>query len=374
MDAPDHGEERAEAERLREVARLLRAAAGPDGFLPFDRFQSIALYAPEVGYYRAAGRRLGVPGDFYTAAHVHPMFGEALSDRLAREWRDLGSPTSLRIVEVGAGDGTLADAVLGGLETALPPTVRCEYVVVELSPPLRERALERLAPRAPRWDVRVASSLGSDGPFEGIVVANELLDALPARRLVRAGGRWAELGVRALDDRFVGAEGPLRPVAGPPLPEDVPDGSVIEFSPGAEGFLRELSDHLTRGLAVLIDYGAEEAELLQGRPGGTLQAVRAHRPIDDPLRSPGSADLSTFVNFTRVRAAAAACGLRTVYYGSQAEALGRWGLPTRLDRAVAEAKDSATEVKVRLAAKSLLFGFSTFRVLELSPPSGATAT
>ncbi|MGC2289390.1 MAG: SAM-dependent methyltransferase, partial [Thermoplasmata archaeon] len=142
-------------------------------------------------------------------------------------------------------------------------------------------------------------------------------------------------------------------------------GTVLEVSLNMEAWIRELGDHLIGGRAVLIDYGVEEAELMSRGGTGTLEAIRDHRTVD-PLSRPGTADISAWVNFTRVRRAARAAGLRETFYGSLADALLSWGIDDV--RAQLEVgADSVEAVKLRLAQKSFLFGFSSFKVLELSP-------
>ena len=159
-----------------------------------------------------------------------------------------------------------------------------------------------------------------------------------------------------------------RAVPSPELPHGVPEGTVLEVSPMAEAVVREVADHLTAGLALFLDFGMEQSELVAAHPSGTLAAVRKHQPVDDPLDDPGSADLSAFVNFDRIRAVARASGLREVAFRRQAEALGEWGLPTLLERAVRTAPSDELRVRTHLAAKNLMFGFDRFHVLELAPP------
>ncbi len=352
-----------ETERLARVEVALRAAGDPEGFVPFDRFVEIALYLPSDGFY-ATGHRLGAAGDFYTASHVHPVFGRSLGRRIFEEFERIGRPDRFRVVEVGPGDGTLALDILEEVGPRLPARTSFTYALVERSPYLGAGAMERLA-RA--GDVRRSDSLGADGPFEGVVVANELLDALPFRRLVRRGRAWKEVGVRWGKDRWEWAESSERDLPPPPLPETAEDGTIVEVSPSAEALVREIGDHLENGAAILLDYGAEESELARGRPSGTLAAVRDHRNLPDPLEEPGSADLSAFVNFTRVRAAAERSGLTETAYGPQREALVRWGIEDAIRDAMASAGTSEAEVKTRLAVKNLLFGFENFQVLELRP-------
>ncbi len=354
----------------------LRADAGPRGFLPFDRVVDRALYDPETGYYESAEPPLGPHGDFYTAAHASPLFGGAVAARAFEEFERLGRPARFRIVELGPGDGTLARDLLAALVPRMPPTTTVDYVLVERSRRLARASAEALLGVADpgRVAIRRADALSTDGPFSGFVIANELLDAVPFRRLVARDGAWRELGLRVGPAAVEWAEGPLGALPPPALPAPPRDGIVLEVAPAAEAILREVADHLVAGAAVFVDYGLEEPELLLGHPEGTFAAVRAHRPVDDPLAELGRADLSAFVNFTRLRDAARRAGLTERAYVGQAEALVRWGLPALLEERARASVSSEAEVRVRLAAKNLLFGFGTFRVLDLAPPGSAVAT
>ncbi|MCI4337173.1 MAG: SAM-dependent methyltransferase [Thermoplasmata archaeon] len=359
-----------EARRLVAVDAALRQAAGADGFLRFDRFVEIALYAPGIGYYSHAGRQIGASGDFYTAAQVGPLLGATLARRVAQEYDRLGRPASFRIVEVGAGDGSLAEALVGALaRQGTFGSSPVDYVLVEPSPSLATRLSERLAAshRPPGLEWRVAPSLSSDGPFAGIVVANELLDALPFRRLLAVDGAWREQGVSRGASGWTWAEGRApNPFPPPALPAPAPPGSVWELSVLAEGLMRELGDHLVRGAAIFLDYGDDGAALRHRFPRGSLTAFRAHEVLENPLDLPGSADLSMFVDFTRIRAAAIRSGLTELSYRIQSESLAGWGLGEVGAEWIAEATGSVEQVRRRLALKNLAFGFPNFRALELS--------
>ncbi len=272
-------------------------------------------------------------------------------------------------MELGPGDGTLAEGLVASLRDD-PPGL--EYVLVDRASARLREAEERLRPLRGRVAVHRSDSLGALGPIRGVVLANEFLDAQPARRLHWHDGAWHELGVRVAAGRVEPAEKPfVRPIPGTPLPAPESTDLVVEVSPAAEATVREVADHLAEGLAIVLDFGAEERELWMGHPGGTLAAVRAHRFVSDPLAAPGTSDLSTFVNFSRVRAAAKASGLAELGYRSQAEALGAWGFPALLDSAIRAANSAEAKVRLQLAAKNLLFGFDRFRALELAPPASA---
>jgi SAM-dependent MidA family methyltransferase len=346
-------------------------AVDTTGFVPFDRFMDLALYAEDLGYYARATTPFGPTGDFYTAPRVHPLFGRSIGRHLASLLERLGTFGRLRIVELGPGDGTLAASILPELGPEGRARGSLEYVLVERSEALARTARERIEPlgRALGVRVRTCESVGALGPFEGAVVANEFLDAQPARRLRWSGSSWSELGVRREGDRLVPAEAALSsPIPGDPLSDPLEVGAIAEISPAAEAVVREIGDHLVRGSAIFLDYGMEEPELLRAHPRGTLAAVSGHRYVDDPLAHPGATDLSTFVNFTRIRAAAQRARLEERTYLSQAEVLGLWGFQELFDAELRSAGSSENEVRLRLAAKNLLFGFERFRVLELAAP------
>ena len=353
---------------------LLRSSANPDGFVPFDRFMEVALYGEGVGFYTRPGSPFGSEGDFYTAAHASPLFGRTIAERLKVVASRVSSSAPFRVMELGPGDGVLAEEVVTALAADDRLRQRFEYVLIERSPPLALRAFERVVAAGERFGVpvRAAGDLGADGPFCGVVLANEVLDAQPVRRLLRTDDGWSELGVRLEDHRVVRAIGPLeRSVPPPELPAELEPGTVLEVSPMAEAIVRDVADHLVAGLFVVIDYGMEQSELVVAHPSGTLAAVARHRSVSDPMAAPGRSDLSVFVNFTRVRAAARASGLREVSFRSQAMALADWGLPGLLEEAVRGAPTVEAQVRLQLSAKNLLFGFDRFQVLELAPPGSS---
>jgi NADH dehydrogenase [ubiquinone] 1 alpha subcomplex assembly factor 7 len=355
------------------LRRRLRAAADPDGFLPFDRFMEISLYDPGRGFYDRATTRLGREGDFYTASHVHGLFGATLAAHFQEVRRDVGSPSRFPIVEVGPGDGTLAGDVRRALRSSPAAAVGWEYVLVERSAALRaaiESRLGRDETEEVPW--RFAPSLSSVGPVRGVVLANELLDAFPFRRFVRTETGWAEVGVVIPEGGPIHAEvrPPERTRAPSDLPGDALAGTVLEVSVAMEAWIRELADHLAGGRAVLIDYGVEENLLISRGGAGTMEAIREHQAVD-PFSRPGTADISAWVNYTRVRRAAHAAGLEERFYGPLSDALVKWGLDDVRARLEVDA-DSIESVKLRLAQKSFLFGFASFKVLELSPPGGST--
>ena len=310
-------------ERLREAIR----ASG--GWLPFDRFMAMALYEPGLGYYANQSPKFGqmpagVAGqgsDFVTAPELSPLFGHTLARQVAQALVATGTD---ELWEFGAGTGALALQVLDAL-AAMGQPPRC-YTIVDLSGSLRERQRETLA--AHGAVVRWADALPD--AFEGVVLGNEVLDAMPVQLLHRVGGQaggvWHERGV-ALDDggALVWAERPtpLRP----PLDIEGPHDYLTEIHPQAEAFIRTLADRLQRGAAFFIDYGFPEAEYYHPqRHMGTLICHRAHQSDDDPLADVGEKDITAHVNFTGIALAAQDAGMSVLGYTSQGRFLINAGL------------------------------------------------
>jgi SAM-dependent MidA family methyltransferase len=315
------------------------ATAGP---IDVAAFMTRCLHDPIDGYY-ATRPAVGERGDFITAPLVSQMFGELIGLWLVETWRGLGAPARFLLAEAGPGDGALmADALRAArLDPAFGAAGR--LWLVEASRPLRERQAERLADAAPRW-VSALEGLPADAPL--LLVANELLDCLPARQFQRTPTGWAERMV-GLGDRGELAFG-LRPAVLADAPEGAPVGAVIERSPAQEAFAAELAGRLVRqgGAALLIDYGRAEPG-----PGDTLQAIQAHRKVC-PLAAPGEADLTVHVEFPAVLGAARAAGA-SVGLLTQGEFLRRLGIETRaaaLQRARPDRADVVARQLERLVA------------------------
>ncbi|HEY0817980.1 MAG TPA: SAM-dependent methyltransferase [Rhizobacter sp.] len=300
------------------LVRLIRQAIVREGgWLPFDRFMAMALYAPGLGYYAHGSRKFGLlpqsGSDFVTAPELSPLFGRTLAKQVAE---GLAASDSREVWEFGAGSGALAEQLLGALGGQV-----ARYTIVDLSGSLRERQRERLAPFGDR--VQWADTLPDR--FSGVVVGNEVLDAMPVKLLHFDGRQWAERGVAGDGEGFTWQDRPTDarpPVDGPFLP-----GTVTEIHPQAEAFVATLADRLERGAAFFIDYGFPEAEYYHPqRHGGTLMCHRAHQADTDPLVDVGEKDITAHVNFTGIALAAQDAGLEVLGYTSQARFLLNCGL------------------------------------------------
>ena len=311
------------------LTRLQQAIRAAGGWLPFDRFMALALYEPGLGYYANASPKFGhLPqgtdgqgSDFVTAPELSPLFGATLARQVAQALAATGTD---EVWEFGAGTGALALQLLDALD-ALGQAPR-RYTIVDLSGALRLRQQATLARHAGRvhWVDQLPERL------EGVVVGNEVLDAMPVRLLVRMGGeqdgRWFERGVVIDEQGALGwAEQPT--ALRPPLHPEGPQNYLTEIHPQAEAFIRTLAERLRRGAAFFIDYGFPEAEYYHPqRHMGTLICHRAHRSDDNPLADVGLKDITAHVNFTGIALAAQDAGLTVLGYTSQGRFLINCGL------------------------------------------------
>ena len=312
-----------EAGSLTSAPQLLveKAIARAGGWIPFDRFMALALYAPGLGYYANGSRKFGTMpssgSDFATAPEMTPLFGATLAVQIAEALRFTGTGN---VWEFGAGSGALALQLL----EALGDSVR-SYTIVDLSGSLRGRQQQALSKYGDT--VRWVSELPDR--FSGVVVGNEVLDAMPVKLLVRKAGTWYERGIAA-GLAWIDRPTQLRPPIGIPGSHDY----LTEIHPQAEAFIRTLADRLERGAAFFIDYGFGEDEYYhEQRHMGTLMCHRGHRADTDPLADVGCKDITAHVNFTGLALAAQEAGLATLGYTSQARFLMNCGLVERLAEA-----------------------------------------
>jgi SAM-dependent MidA family methyltransferase len=295
------------------------AATGP---LTFARFMEIALYDPERGYYRGADARPGRGGDFLTAPETHPIFGRAIARFVDDLWRALDRPARFTIREHGAGTGALVEALLAGLDadgSGALEAVRYRAVEVE---PARTAALRARLEAAGRGGVLEADD---ESPIDGLVLANEVLDALPTHRVVVRNGELCEVFVGlAADGRLVDVDGtPSTPLLARRLDDDgvvLAEGQRAEICLALDRWIEGVAGGLGRGAVLLIDYGHPAAELYDParRAAGTLAAYLRHQVHDDPYRAVGRQDLTAHVDITAVERAAVAAGL--AHLGSTTQA------------------------------------------------------
>jgi NADH dehydrogenase [ubiquinone] 1 alpha subcomplex assembly factor 7 len=357
------------------LAARLAAQIRASGPMTVAEYMTACLHDPQAGYY-ATRPALGEGGDFITAPLVSQMFGELLGLWAVETWTRLGAPSRVRLVEMGPGDGTLMSDLLRAARLSPGFLAAAELTLVEVSPPLRAaqaRALDDAA-LTPAWAFSLAD-LGPGPPV--ILVANELLDCLPAVQFVRTERGWAErlVGLDAKGRLAFGLGPPIPPPwsaaergrgttrsvvegaserarsLGPPPPPASPVplprfageemGLVYERSPAQEALGAELGALIARdgGAALLIDYGRDAPGF-----GDTLQALRRPEKVD-PLACPGEADLTVHADFPAVAAAARAAGAEASAILTQAELLARIGVVQRAEALAAARPDQAEVIE-----------------------------
>ncbi len=316
------------------LLHLIRERLAADGWWPFDQFMATALYEPGLGYYSGSRQKFGLlpdsGSDFVTAPELSPLFGQTLAAQVAQA---LAETSTDEVWEFGAGTGALAEQLLGALGEAVR-----RYVIVDLSGNLRARQAERLQP----WADKVVWLDALPERFSGVVVGNEVLDAMPVQLIRHAGGQWFERGVVREGEGLGWADRPTR-LAPPCTPPDgFTEGFVTELHAQAEAFIRTLAAQLERGAAFLIDYGFPEAEYYHPqRSGGTLMCHYLHQADPDPLQRVGDKDITAHVNFTGVALAGQEAGLQVLGYTSQANFLINCGLIERMAQASLPARTMA---------------------------------
>jgi SAM-dependent MidA family methyltransferase len=343
-------------------ARVRAAIHAHGGWLGFADYLQLVLYAPGLGYYSAGATKFGRMGDFTTAPELSVLFGRCVARQCAALLKALGGAD---LLEVGAGSGALAAAVLPRLDQlgSLPN----RYLILEVSADLRERQRQRLAglPVAMRERVQWLERL-PETPLRAVVVANEVADSLPFARFVVTDSGMAERGV-ALDatgnfqwaDRPAsdGLQGEVRRVLAE-LPAPLTPGFVSELCPQLDGWIAALAATLESGVLLLFDYGLGRSELYHpGRSEGTLRCHYRHRAHDDPFLHPGMQDITAWVDFTRVAEAAVAANLEVAGYCTQAAFLLAAGMDLELADACAAvnaAVGSRQQVQLAGEARQLL--------------------
>jgi SAM-dependent MidA family methyltransferase len=313
--------------RVRAHIQADIAQAG--GWIPFARYMELALYAPGLGYYAGGAAKFGAAGDFVTAPEMTPLFGATLARAVEAVLRATGG----EILELGAGSGRLALDLLRELEIrqALP----ARYRILEVSPDLRLRQRELIAAEAPHLLPRVVWLDRLPERFVGLMLANEVLDAMPVHLLHWLDGEVFERGVVVERGEFAWrdlrlSEGPLWQAAKAINPG--PD-YVSEINLAAPAWIASLAQCLERGVMLCFDYGFPRGEYFHPqRYMGTLRVHYRHHSLDDPFYLPGLCDLTAHVDFSAVADAARASGLDLLGYTSQANFLLNAGLLELMQR------------------------------------------
>jgi SAM-dependent MidA family methyltransferase len=346
-------DEQRHSEAVTALIRTELTRAG--GWLSFERFMELALYAPGLGYYSAGSWKLGSGGDFVTAPEVSELFGHCVAQQCAQVLRATGGG---EILELGAGTGSLAASILRALdaEGVLPE----RYAILEVSGDLAARQRARLDALPSHLRARLVwLERLPPAPLTGLMLANEVADALPVRRFTLRGGAVHELGVA------LAPGGTLQDARRPPdaalaeacaamfgaPPRLLPDGYTSEVSLRIAPWIASLAGCLERGVVLLFDYGLPRAHYYhEQRVAGTLRCHFRQRAHDDPFVNVGVQDITAWVDFTRLAEAAAGAGLEVSGFATQAAVL----LALGLERAVAAAPDAVSRARLAGEARRLI--------------------
>lgn len=310
---------------LQLAERIVAAIAANGGAIGFDNYMQMALYEPGLGYYSGGATRFGAAGDFVTAPLISPLFSRTLARQCGDCLAELDTPV---ILELGAGSGDMAADLL--VELAALERLPQRYLILEVSAALREQQSQTLQRKAPQLVERVEwLERLPERPIEGVLLANEIIDALPVQRFRLRAGVPQELAVGQQEGRFVWVERPapaalrqaverIQAELGAPLA----DGYTSEYCAQIGPWLTSLAEVLKRGVMLFIDYGYPRSEYYHPQRGmGTLVCHYRHRAHDDPLILPGLQDITAFVDFSAAAQAGVSAGLDVLGFASQAQFL-----------------------------------------------------
>ena len=304
-------------------SKIATEIASQGGWIAFSRYMEMALYEPGMGYYSAGAHKLGAGGDFTTAPELSPLFGAAIVSAILPVLEGLkaqGLPA--KILEFGAGTGKLAESILTRLNDL--GFQLDGYDIIEISPDLTQRQQERLHKLAAELELSTKCSWLSSltENFKGVILANEVIDAIPCDAIIYQNGFWYWYGVSFAEDKFFWKTG--KPVEQALLPESLlsgnfSEGYVTELHPQANAWIRQIAKQLDSGLFITFDYGFPESEYYHPqRIEGTLMAHHRHHAIQDPFYLPGLCDLTTHVEWAQIARSALAENVDDVYLTNQA--------------------------------------------------------
>ena len=365
---PLTADEAAHSRRL--VHRIWEEIDTRGGWLSFERFMEMALYEPGLGYYSAGATKLGAGGDFVTAPEVSSLFSRCLATQCSEVLQQVSGGS---ILELGAGSGVMAADLLNELavQGALPE----HYLILEVSADLRERQLALIRQRAPEHEARIDWLDRLPEEFRGVVLANEVLDALPVQRFRVRGEQINSLGVTwqlgRLDWSETHADAELEAAVRrieASTGERLPDGYTSEINLRLAPWIAGIAAALREGVALFIDYGLPQRQYYRSeRREGTLLCHFRHRFHDDPLINVGVQDIGAWVDFTAVAEAASAAGLAVAGFATQAHFL----IGNGLEQLLAPATGNEIASRVQLARQAMLLTLpgemgERFKVIGLS--------
>ena len=308
-----------------------------NGVIRFDQYTAFVLYKPGLGYYSSGNQKFGAAGDFTTAPEISPLFSRCMANQCRSILEHIDNSA---ILELGAGSGIMACDILQHLEQM--GTLPAEYMILELSAELRDRQQTLIKQQAAHLFDRVKwlDALPEDASFSGIIIGNEVLDAMPVRRFIIDEGEYRQLGVCVADDQLAWKIMDMDEALTEET-EKIPqflsgnfcNDYISEINLQLQPWLAALSACLYRGAVLLIDYGYPLAEYFHPqRSGGTLLCHYRHRVHDDPFLYPGLQDITASVNFTALAEKAVQCGFELSGYTSQTYFLTGNGLENEMRR------------------------------------------
>jgi len=337
---PLTADEQSHSDRLR--ARILEEIERSSRWIGFDRFMELALYEPGLGYYSAGSHKLGTGGDFTTAPEISSLFSQCIANQCLQALESLQGGD---VLELGAGSGIMAADILLQMERA--GTSPNHYFILEVSADLQQRQQLLLRERVPHLVNRIEWLTSAPNAFEGIIVANEVVDALPVKRFVVADG-IKELGVGINDTEFVW----VSRAADSPLMEEVQRISNEvghSFAPGYRSevnlllpsWTKALGESLHRGAVLFVDYGLSRNQLYSSeRSNGTLNCFFKHHQHDNPFINLGVQDVTSWVDFTALAEAGTQAGLELIGYSTQAHFLIGAGIDKLLQSVMTDTGDA----------------------------------
>lgn len=351
-------------------SRIRREIEACEGWISFARFMDLALYEPGLGYYSAGATKFGAAGDFVTAPEISALFSRCLASQCAEVLTALGGGD---IVELGAGSGIMAADMLKELE-ALGRLPR-RYMILELSADLRQRQLATLLERARSHVDRVAWLEQLPAPLTGLIVANEIIDAIPVERFRIHDGRVNALGVSWQEGRLAWSESAARRELSMrvrsierEVGEKFPEGYTSEINLRLRSWITSLSERMTAGVMLFIDYGLPRRQYYRPeRHEGTLLCHFRHRFHDDPFMHVGLQDIGAWVDFTAVAEAGVSAGLKLAGFTTQAHFL----MGAGIERYLAAMTHAEVAERVSIARQAMLLTLPAemgerFKVLALT--------
>jgi SAM-dependent MidA family methyltransferase len=372
-----HAHEPAEHEHTNRLANRLRERIRREGLMPFREWMNVALYDSADGYYcRSDLTRWGKAGDYLTSPERSPLFAATFACYFVRLYEELGAPPTWTIIEAGAGAGHFASGVLETLQRDYPKVfASTRYIIDEASADAIARAQTMLAPFKERVEFRRLNEINpTTMPVNDTVIfANELLDAFPVHRVKMRDGQLRELCVDCdANGNFIWAECPPTTARLAEYFEclqiELAEGQIAEVNLQALDWMTCAATVSPRAFLIVVDYGAEAAELYESsaRPAGTLRAFHRHQFAGDPLARPGEQDLTTNVDWSSIKHAGAQAGLQTILFARQDKFLLHAGLLEQLERLSANSQGEADAARLRASARHMILpdGMSaSFQVL-----------